>query len=584
MTPNPTTIGASAAWTFSVANRSGVQVANVALRADLVSDVPLTFDTPSRSGCSLQPAGNQTTLNCQFAPLIPNAAESVRIASTGSRAGEVRGTVSVSILDRTPVDGATENNVASAALTISESISGGPVQILSAADARASAAGDLDGDGMTDLAVATGGNVLLYRGVADPANPSKRMLATAPVTLGASAGANAIAAADLDGDRDIDVVTANAATDVILVNGGASKFTASPLDNSADASRAVAVGDLDGDAVPEIVFANAQNGTLSRNSGAGKFTLAASFGNNDGRDVAIANLLGDASPELVFANGNADATIYRRSVTGFELAGKVATGPATSVAAADFDGDGDLDLVFGRAGSSPVYRNDSGSTPAFVLTDDLAATSTVDVLLADFDGDADVDVVTINGGGGHQVHLNDGGSTATFTAHTERFVHSGARSAALGKISVDARDDVIVVGSGGVGVFFNDGRANFGAGDTAAPTLTLKGLPTVELTVGAPYEELGATATDAADGDITGRVVISNPVNATVVGGYTVTYSVADSSGNAATPVTRSVQVRAQTGTGGGGGGSVSLELLLLALAAAVCFVRARRRTGRIAR
>ncbi len=66
---------------------------------------------------------------------------------------------------------------------------------------------------MTDLAVVTGGNVLLYKGVADPANPSKRMLATTPVTLGQSTGANAIAAGDLDGDRDIDLVTANAATD-----------------------------------------------------------------------------------------------------------------------------------------------------------------------------------------------------------------------------------------------------------------------------------------------------------------------------------------------------------------------------------
>ena len=97
-------------------------------------------------------------------------------------------------------------------------------------------------------------------------------------------------------------------------------------------------------------------------------------------------------------------------------------------------------------------------------------------------------------------------------------MHSGARSAALGKISVDARDDVIVAGSGGVGMFFNDGRANFGAGDTAAPTLTLKGLPAVELTVGAHYEELGATATDALDGDITSKIVISNPVDAAVVG------------------------------------------------------------------
>ena len=540
----------------------------MALRAELVSDVPLSFDTPSRAGCSVLPAGNRTTIDCPIAPVGAKASESVRIASTGSRAGDVRGTVSVSIVDRTPVDGAMDNNVASATLGISERISAGPVQILAASDARASAPGDFDGDGMTDLAVVSGSNVLLFKGVADPANPSKRMLATSAVTLGQSAAANAIAAADLDGDRDLDLVTANGSSDMILLNSGAAVFTSSPLDNSADPSRAVAVADLDGDALPEIVLANAQNGTLSRNTGTGKFAFAASLSNSDGRDVAIGNLIGDASPEIVFANGNGDATIYRRTFSGFEMAGKVATGPATSVAAADFDADGDLDLVFGGAGASAVYRNDSGTTPAFVLSDDLGASAIVDVLSADFDGDADVDVVTISSAGGHQLHLNDGGARATFTAHPERFVHAGARSAALGKLSVDARDDVIVAGSGGVGIFFSDGAGNFGAGDTVAPTLALKGAPAVQLTVGLKYEELGATATDALDGDLTSKIVISNPVDAAVVGSYTVTYKVVDSSGNAATPVTRSVQVLAQSGTGGGGGGSVGVELMLLALGA----------------
>ena len=42
------------------------------------------------------------------------------------------------------------------------------------------------------------------------------MLATSPVTLGQSAAANAIAAADLDGDRDLDLVTANGSSDMIL--------------------------------------------------------------------------------------------------------------------------------------------------------------------------------------------------------------------------------------------------------------------------------------------------------------------------------------------------------------------------------
>jgi hypothetical protein len=570
--PSTVVIGASAVWTFTVANRSNTNVANVALKAELASDVVLSLDKPSHNGCSSVPAGTATTIDCNVGPLGANASATVRVAGRGDRPGDVRATVTVAIVDRSPTDGAPDNNVARATLTISERLSGGPVQLLPAADGRASAAGDLDGDGMTDLAVVSGGSVVLFKGVADPANSSKRLLATTPVTLWQSTTANALAAADLDGDRDLDLVTANGsgASDMILLNSGPSGFSALPIDGSGDVSRAVAIGDLDGDGQPEIVFANAQSGALARNSGAGKFAAPARLGSNDARDVVIAPLLGDASPEIVFANANADATIYRRGAAGFELAATVATGAATSVAAADFDRDGDLDLVFARAAQTSVYRNDSGSAAAFVLSKDLAATSTVDVLAADFDGDSDADIVTINGAGGHQLHLNDGGSSSAFTAHPERFVLTGARSAALGKISVDARDDVVVAGAGGVGIFFSDGAGNFGAGDTTPPMLTLNGPATFDVTVGLPFQDPGATATDASDGDLTSKIAVSNPVDASLVGSYTVTYSVVDSSGNAATPVTRSVRVQAQTGTGGGGGGGFGIELALLALLA--CF------------
>ena len=54
---------------------------------------------------------------------------------------------------------------------------------------------------------------------------------------------------------------------------------------------------------------------------------------------------------------------------------------------------------------------------------------------------------------------------------------------------------------------------------------------------------LGATAVDTLDGDLTGSIVTVNPVDTTMLGSYTVTYNVVDSSGNSAIQVTRVVNV-----------------------------------------
>ena len=46
--------------------------------------------------------------------------------------------------------------------------------------------------------------------------------------------------------------------------------------------------------------------------------------------------------------------------------------------------------------------------------------------------------------------------------------------------------------------------------------------------------DAGATAWDAFDGDLTASIVTVNPVDTAILGTYTVTYNVTDSSGNAA--------------------------------------------------
>jgi subtilisin family serine protease len=79
--------------------------------------------------------------------------------------------------------------------------------------------------------------------------------------------------------------------------------------------------------------------------------------------------------------------------------------------------------------------------------------------------------------------------------------------------------------------------------DTTPPVISLVGDNPIDVEAGSVYVDAGATALDNIDGDLTGSIVTVNPVDTAVLGPYTVTYDVADSSGNPATQVTRTVNV-----------------------------------------
>lgn len=79
--------------------------------------------------------------------------------------------------------------------------------------------------------------------------------------------------------------------------------------------------------------------------------------------------------------------------------------------------------------------------------------------------------------------------------------------------------------------------------DTTAPVITLNGPSTVYVAQDSTYNDLGATAIDDRDGDITGNIVPTSTVNTASLGTYTVTYNVDDAAGNSATPVVRTVEV-----------------------------------------
>jgi hypothetical protein len=96
---------------------------------------------------------------------------------------------------------------------------------------------------------------------------------------------------------------------------------------------------------------------------------------------------------------------------------------------------------------------------------------------------------------------------------------------------------------------------------------------TVTLQPGWVYNDAGASARDAVDGDLTSRIRVDNPVNIHVPGRYTVTYSVSDAAGNSAT-ATRTVVVLED-----GGGGAWDPLTLAALFVVSLLLKRPRRRT-----
>jgi len=576
--PTPVTLETPATWTLTIQNRAAQVDANgVSLEAVFVGDVPFRFDAPATPGCTMTPSGNGNRLSCTLGPIAGNASSSVTLTGRGSFAGDVFAVVTVAVAPGGALDDVSSNDRAEASLSIAQRIAATPAQSIAFAGARAITAGDFDGDGFDDLAVATNTaqGLVVFMNTADPANPSRRLFATPPLALGGEALTSDLAVTDLDRDGDLDIVTAarsGAPNRAFLnANGG---FTSISLGDEGVDSQAVAAGDINGDGFVDLVFASSGASTVLINSGAGAvFRRGASVGPHAARDALLVDLLADSLPELVLADAAGDAAVYSNTGGAFTLATKLPGGPTSAVAAGDFNSDGRADLVLARATAEPptvpsarVWLTTANPGNPFFVADELGAAATTDLLVNDFDLDSRSDVLAASGDGA-RVFTNAGAANGTFVLHPQQLASARASGVAMGKFNNDDRVDLAAIGDA-VAIFVNDGSGNFGAADSTPPVIRLRGDATINLTIDTPYSDAGATASDAEEGDISSRIVVTNPVDTTVLGSYTITYAVSDRAGNAAVPVTRTVNVQPQPGAEGGGGGALGLGTLALLLAA----------------
>jgi hypothetical protein len=232
------------------------------------------------------------------------------------------------------------------------------------------AIGDLDGDGKPDLVLANqGGTIVIYRNIST--NGTLAAASFAPPAIFQVTGTPvSIELADLDGDGRLDLVlTDNQHNNVSVfqnfcIPGSISTnlFGARVDFPVGSQPYRLAVRDLDGDGHPDIVTANSANsisilqstgqaGNITTNSFAVHFELPAGGGPSS---VAIGDLDGDGRPDIAVSDGlDSTISIFRNVSTGGRLSTNSfaarldLAAPSTSdmVAFADVDGDGKLDML-----------------------------------------------------------------------------------------------------------------------------------------------------------------------------------------------------------------------------------------------
>ncbi len=576
--PDPAMLADEVQFNFVVSSAGPTAATGVALTGSFIGD-GLTVAPSGVTTCTVQaPVGQVTNFSCQIGDLLVGASTSLSISATSSNPGAVTVAATAAVVAAVPVDPNIEDNSVQTAIGVATSFSNGAVQILGNAQILSVAVGDVNGDLAADIVLGTGAGQPLQIFLSD----GFRDFSTAPITVADNSAHQGVALADFDNNGTLDMVLANAGVpDTVYSNDGAGNFTLLATLPGATLSNDVGVGDFNGDNFMDVVFAAEGGNLVFHGNGAGAFALSAILGTADSRAVAVGLIDNNNRPDVVFANVGGPSSLWNN--VGFAAnatpSRTFAIGDASSVVIAELLGGinaNAMDVAFGRIPSA------LGDIPGnIVLTNNgagilapsapLGMAPTNDILAGDVNRDGLNDLVFVNATGVHQIWIRTG---STFVLHSEQIVAGDALSgvvAELGMTDVGEAGGVDLAMGGapipGAGVYLNDSFGNLGRGDAVVPELVLNGDNPMSVPSNSPFIDPRATATDNIDGDISTSVVATGVVNTALVGSYTVTYDVTDFAGNAATPVSRTVNVTPAVGTGGGGGGSLSPLTVMLALA-----------------
>ncbi len=331
---------------------------------------------------------------------------------------------------------------------------------------------DLDGDGDPDIASANWYSDDLTL-LSNNGDGTFAMAGTVPVGNTAAC----VAAADLDGDGDMDLASADhsSATVTILLNSGAFQYESTAYDVGANPMW-VSTGDFDGDGYVDLATANSGSNNVSvlLNQQDGTFAAQAIYPAGSAPfSLVVADFDGDADLDIASTNRNTDNVSLLRND------GHGGFGPATNYpgghllqgsAVGDLDDDGDCDIVTSSPGDSYVTVLLNYGDGSFAPGEVNEVFGQPEALVAvDVDDDSDLDLVVTGGAtGAIEVLINDG--QAGFGAPTEYAVGYYPSGIAAADLSGDGDLDVAVAGNylSHVTVVENVGTP-FGANFVGAP-------------------------------------------------------------------------------------------------------------------